>query len=115
LDARGSLRIQKKCPTAVEYSGAVGAAGAFGPSDPLAIDPDPPGLVERLEADGWQSGAPANVTLRSRRIDAAAAARLQCSDCRRRGLSYRPFHKGSRYRAVASCACGGACGGAAEL
>jgi hypothetical protein len=38
----------------------------------------------------------------------AAAGRLVCPECRRRGLSYRPFHKGGRHRAVASCPCGGA-------
>jgi hypothetical protein len=80
------------------------AAGAL----PIA-----PSLSEQLEAGGWRRGSPAHITLASRRIDAAACRRLPCPGCGRRGLAYRPFHKGGRYRVVAG-PCPG-CGSEAEL
>jgi hypothetical protein len=67
-----------------------------------------PGLQERLEAAGWQPGAPPHVTLRSLRIDQTAAHRLACPTCGRKAMNFRPYHKGSRYAALAVCGCDGA-------
>jgi hypothetical protein len=72
-----------------------------------------PSLSEQLAADGWKPGCPARVTPASRRIDAAACRRLPCPHCGCRGLAYRPFYKGGRYRVVAG-PCPG-CGSEVEL
>lgn len=67
-------------------------------SSPLARD-----LLESLETDGWQPGAPPQVTAESVAIDKRTCSRLRCPGCRRRGMRYSSWHWGGRYKVVAIC------------
>jgi hypothetical protein len=69
-------------------------------------------LTAHLAAAGFTPGAPPQVTPETRAIDRALCRRARCPSCRTRGLRYRPFARGPRYRVLAECA---RCGGAAEL
>jgi hypothetical protein len=59
-----------------------------------------------LEQLGFAPGAPAHITRASQDIDAQVARKLRCPACRKRGMDYRPFHRGRAYAALAVCRCG---------
>lgn len=64
-------------------------------------------LARQFQAAGFVEGLPPHLPERALEIDRAACQRLKCPGCRRRGLDYRPFHHGPRYRVLACClACG---------
>jgi hypothetical protein len=59
-----------------------------------------------LEQLGFAPGAPTHITRGSQHIDAQVARKLRCPGCRKRGMDYRPFHRGWAYAALAVCLCG---------
>ena len=69
-------------------------------------------LHAKLTAAGFVLGFPAALTLASRAADQRTCAHMKCPSCRRRGLAYRPYCRGNRYRVIASCP---ACFAAEEL
>jgi hypothetical protein len=65
-----------------------------------------PGTTDRTcawLAEGFAPGAPGHVTAESVRTDRGLCRRMKCPDCGRRGLEYRPWHRSSRYRVLATC------------
>jgi hypothetical protein len=72
--------------------------------------PDTRTDLERLfRREGFAPGLPRHVTEATVRTDKAICRRLRCPGCEGRGLEYRPWQSGRRYRALATClACGDA-------
>ena len=67
------------------------------PAAPLAQ------LHADLASAGFTPGIPANLTLESRATDQELCRRMRCPSCRRRGLAYRPYSNGKKYRVIAGC------------
>jgi hypothetical protein len=63
----------------------------------------PPDLIESLLARGYQPGPAAQVAPDVQEIDRDCCREMECPQCRRRGLGYHPFHKGTSYRVVGLC------------
>jgi hypothetical protein len=63
-------------------------------------------------AEGLQPGVPPHLTAPSQAIDRRVCRALPCPACKRRGLTYRPFHGGGRYVVLAVCP---GCGAAEEV
>jgi hypothetical protein len=70
-----------------------------------------PGTADRtcaLLAEGFAPGRPVQVTAESVRTDRGVCRWMRCPGCGRRGLEYRPWNRGERYRDLATCpGCGG--------
>jgi hypothetical protein len=60
-------------------------------------------LIMALEGLGFVAGCPPHITTKSRAIDRRLCQSLRCRECRKQGLSYKPFQKGGTYRVVAIC------------
>ncbi len=60
-------------------------------------------LVRALEKDGWVEGAPFHLRSWAKTIDEEACASARCPFCDRAGMNYRPFRRGTGYRAVCEC------------
>jgi hypothetical protein len=56
-----------------------------------------------LLALGYERGAPPHVRAATQAIDRQVCRQSRCGSCGRRGLSYRPFHRGREYRVLAVC------------
>jgi hypothetical protein len=61
-------------------------------------------LAGRLADEGFEPGAPKHITPRTRAIDSRLCGRRRCPGCRSRGLRHHAYHRGRRYRVLASCA-----------
>ena len=60
-------------------------------------------LVRDLERQGWHPGVPRHLNDWARLVDERVCRQAVCGQCRRRGLKYRPFYLGCRYRVVGVC------------
>ncbi len=60
-------------------------------------------LFAQLLAEGFRPGTPADVEEWVRRLDAHWCRRARCQRCHRRGLAYRPLHRGMRYVVLGIC------------
>jgi hypothetical protein len=69
-------------------------------------------LERPLRREGFIPGLPPHITEATVRTDKAACRRMRCPGCERRGLEYRPWQSGRRYRVLATCP---ACNCAEEL
>jgi hypothetical protein len=69
-------------------------------------------LHSLLTVAGYIPGAPAHVRPDCLRIDREACRDSACDGCGRVGLTFYPYQKGPRYRAVAECP---RCGTATEF
>jgi hypothetical protein len=76
------------------------------------VTPGAAALARALRAAGFAPGRPARVGEAGARIGRGLCRRLTCPGCGRRGLAYRPWQQGRRYRILATCA---GCGGAEEV
>jgi hypothetical protein len=63
--------------------------------------PDDPTVA--LISEGWCRGAPDHLSADIVQIDANAAASMKCGNCRRKGLTFQPWHRGRQYAATAEC------------
>jgi hypothetical protein len=63
-------------------------------------------LLGQLHEQGFCLGPPAHVKNRSLAVDRACARRLRCPSCKRKGLTFLPFHLGDSYRGLVRCRCG---------
>lgn len=60
-------------------------------------------LIQKLRREGWLFGVPVHLRAWAERVDATLCASLACPCCRRRGLAFRPFHRGRAYRVIGAC------------
>ncbi len=64
-------------------------------------------LAQQLTRQGWHRGVPPHLNDWARAVDEGLCRYAFCGNCKQRGLKYRPFFRGSRYKAVGECpACG---------
>jgi hypothetical protein len=56
-----------------------------------------------LAALGFQPGAPPHVPAEIQNIDRRVYRVQRCPACGRRGMRFRPFHRGGEYRAIVRC------------
>jgi hypothetical protein len=82
-------------------------------SDPATVKTFAARAAE-LAAAGYTPGAPPQVSGEALRIDARICRAYRCPGCRRRGMLFRPYHRGASYRALAACVFDG-CGAVDEL
>ena len=64
-------------------------------------------IVLALERDGFVAGSPVHLQSWARHIDEDVCTQEICPLCGRKGMKYRPFHRGVglgfQYRAVCEC------------
>jgi hypothetical protein len=60
-------------------------------------------LERQLRREGSTPGLPVHITEATVRTDKSICRRMLCPGCERRGLEYRPWQQGRRYRVVATC------------
>jgi hypothetical protein len=84
-------------------SGSAGSTATSNTESRHDHDRDQPALLLQLHQGGWRPGTPDHVTGETRRIDARSCRSRRCATRRRRGLAYRPYALGNRYRDVALC------------
>jgi hypothetical protein len=63
-------------------------------------------LEAAFRAEGFTPGAPPHVSADCLAIDRRVCRQSRCPACRKRGLAFRPYHCGQRYRGLAVCSCG---------
>jgi hypothetical protein len=56
-----------------------------------------------LAALGFEPGPPAHLDTCTLATDRRAYSVMRCAACKRRGMRFRPMHRGREYRAVAVC------------
>jgi hypothetical protein len=66
------------------------------------------GLAAELLGEGLVPGTPPHLSAQAQSIDRQLCRQLRCPACKRRGLSYQPFHGAGRYVVLAVCRCGAA-------
>jgi hypothetical protein len=66
-----------------------------------SVLPDDPTVA--LISEGWCRGAPEHLSADVVQIDANAAAAMKCGHCRRKGLTFQPWHRGRQYAATGEC------------
>lgn len=69
----------------------------------LAAPPTLGDLERRLAGAGWKPGTPPGLTNLTVQTDLRICKQMKCPGCKRRGLEYRPYHRGQRYRVLAAC------------
>jgi hypothetical protein len=52
---------------------------------------------------GYREGPPAHLDPATLAIDRRVYSAMNCGRCRKRGMAFRPMHRGREYRAVAVC------------
>jgi hypothetical protein len=57
----------------------------------------------QIMADGFTPGVPPYLPGKALLADRQMVREMKCPECSHHGLSYAPFRRGFRYRAVASC------------
>jgi hypothetical protein len=60
-------------------------------------------FLSALALLGYEEGPPAHLDVQTVAIDRRIYSAMKCSQCRRRGMHFRPMHRGMEYRAVAVC------------
>jgi hypothetical protein len=63
--------------------------------------------IARASSPG-ASGAPGGLPAAALAPGRACYRRLACPGCGRRGMAFRPWHRGTGYRALLACRCGSA-------
>jgi hypothetical protein len=56
-----------------------------------------------MRREGFAPGLPLHIAEATVRTDKAMCRRMRCPGCQRRGLEYRPWQSGRRYRVLATC------------
>jgi hypothetical protein len=52
---------------------------------------------------GYREGPPPHLDAGTLATDRRVYSAMKCGQCRRRGMHFRPMHRGREYRAVAVC------------
>lgn len=65
-----------------------------------------PRLEDELAAIGFVAGPPPHIAPAMVDVDRRVGRAMKCGACHRRGMKFRPMHKGEVYRVVLACSCG---------